>query len=243
MYLVFNPSGLALVLSAVSVAALARRSSSASNYAHQKAGGKLLTAGVPFYGHENVDNEKTTAQRRAEKIFPLNSNAQAQRRGDSNGSNSHPDVGILLHGGRLHRFQTGAHWDNNSRHILQRSNTNSAEAYALCGSTCKPSACNCVYNFWSSVEECTSEIDTICNGVTDADGTEWSIQGCIPDYPQYPGYQEYFMNLFCPFSNCVVDGGTLGSCRCQMFKTNCEKFGDEHLYMVRHYYEDFGIVL
>ena len=237
MNLVFNPSILALTLSA---AVICR--------AHQKDGDKIImnTDGVPFYSRHHdkkeMSHKKPTAQRPvAEKIiFPPVHHNRKKRILDQEtleGAYSNPDVGILLFQGssKQRRRQSGGSRveENNDWRILQTTSNTSdseAEAYPVCGLTCKPSACNCVYNFWSS-EECTTEINALCNGVTDENGIEWTIQGCIPYYSQYPFSQAYLMNLLCPFSKCVVNGGTLGSCRCQMFKTNCEKFGDEGFYM------------
>lgn len=66
-----------MVLSAASAAPARRRSSG-------NEGGKLTADGL-FYGRENDAFEKTTAQRRAEHIFPLNNNANKER-GPSIGS-------------------------------------------------------------------------------------------------------------------------------------------------------------
>ena len=235
MILMFNPSIFALVLSTVNAASARRRSGGGE-------GDKVVAADDSFYGRENEAFEKTTAQRRAEKIFPLNNNANKDSRPIIGSGGVNPDVGILLQGERLRRLQSGAHsCDINHRRILQSTNNTTTTDtiaddvdYAVCGTMCKPAVCDCIYNIWCDCGvECASEIDAVCNGVTDANGTEWTIQGCITDYPQYPGYQEYFINVFCPFAKCIVDGGTFGSCWCQGYKTHCEKFGDERIYVVR----------
>lgn len=55
----------------------------------------------------------------------------------------------------------------------------------MCGESCKPSTCACMANIALEANDvgCATEIDTVCNGVTDANGTEWNIQGCIVGYP------------------------------------------------------------
>ena len=224
MNLLFNPSTFGLVLSAVNAAFARTRGSSE--------GGKLA-ADDSFYGQEKAEYEKTTAQRRAEKIFPLHYNANEDR-GSSSGN---PDVGILLHRRRFRRLQRSAHYDNSDRRILQTTITNhdttdTADDYVGCGTMCKPAVCDCMYTiYFESGVACASEIDDVCNGVTDASGITWTINGCI-GRPDDPYYQEYFINIYCPFAECIVDGGTFASCWCQVYKTHCQKYGNERYYMV-----------
>lgn len=80
--------------------------------------------------------------------------------------------------------------------------------------------------------ECVSPINALCNGVTDANGTKWEIEGCIRDYPGYPDYQLYSKTVYCEFANCFADGGTYGSCYCQMYRSLCDQFGDVRKYSV-----------
>ena len=99
--------------------------------------------------------------------------------------------------------------------------------------TCEPSVCNCVANnrpgggFY-----CAAPINAICNGVTDANGTKWGFEGCYRDYPDYPDLQLYTRTVYCELAKCVVDGGTYGSCYCQVYHSLCELFGDVRMYHV-----------
>lgn len=105
----------------------------------------------------------------------------------------------------------------------------------ICGinGTCSPSVCNCFAN-GINIFDCAIPYLDICNGVTDANGTNWGFEGCFRDYPGYPEYQLYSRTANCALAKCIVDGGTYGSCYCQMYHTICEQFGDKRQYNVSH---------
>ena len=97
--------------------------------------------------------------------------------------------------------------------------------------TCSPSVCTCFAN-GIFLFNCTIPYDDICNGVADANGTNWGFEGCVRDYPGYPDFQRYQQTASCEVARCVVDGGTYGSCYCQMYHSLCKAFGDARTYNV-----------
>ena len=108
-----------------------------------------------------------------------------------------------------------------------------------CGTngTCEPSICACRAN--SDKVECAASFNDLCNGVTDANGKNWGFEGCYRDYPDYPDFQMYHKTLYCDSVKCIVDGGTYGSCYCQVYQTLCEEFGDVRKYHVSQ--DDFVV--
>jgi hypothetical protein len=97
--------------------------------------------------------------------------------------------------------------------------------------TCYPSFCNSYVGALQAFDFAVP-LNAICNGVTDANGKKWGIEGCIRDYPGYPDYQLYYTTMNCELAKCFVDGGTEVSCYCQMFHTMCDMFGDAGKYNV-----------
>lgn len=102
-----------------------------------------------------------------------------------------------------------------------------------CGTngTCHTSFCDAYVGSLGMVDRAL-QVNDICNGVTDANGKKWGIEGCIRDYPGYPNYQLYYKTFNCDLAKCFVDGGTEVSCYCQMFQNLCEQFGDAGIYGV-----------
>ena len=103
-----------------------------------------------------------------------------------------------------------------------------------CGTngTCNPSVCTCRANYGPYKEECAASFSDMCNGVTDANGTKWTFEGCYRDYPDYPDFTMYHRIMYCDTTKCYVEGGSYGSCNCQMIHTLCETFGDIRKYHV-----------
>ena len=93
------------------------------------------------------------------------------------------------------------------------------------------SVCACYANQLDKVE-CAASINDICNSFTDANGKNWGFEGCYRDYPDYPDFQIYHKIAYCGVAKCFVDGGTYGSCYCQMFNNLCQEFGDIRKYSV-----------
>ncbi len=170
----------------------------------------------------------------SQEIFPLYHNPK-ENLGLNVGSNSNLNVGILLQGSKQRRLQKVVHMAKSpiSASSNHQTLTLRLRLHTLCGLTCKPSTCNCVYIiFWSSVE-INLEIDAICNGLTDEMKLSWLPKDAFPIIHSIlnPDYQEYVIYSLCSFFKRVVNGGTLGSCRCHCL-TNCEMFGDEHHWYV-----------
>lgn len=166
------------------------------------------------------DTEKFISRRRANSITPTMFNQET-----TTGRNFYnPDVGILQDKTHLRRFGS----DNVPR-FLQN------EAAPLCGTngTCPHDACVCRANQDVTSDQCAPVINSICNGYTDADGKDRNIDGCINDYQDYPGMHDYIKTGFCLMAKCMDEGGTHGSCYCQMYQYACQMFGDERPYSVR----------
>ena len=197
------------------------------------------TLGGEFY-NTGIGNE-ITSRRRAELISTIGS----QQGVNSGRSIYNPDVGALW-GGKEHRLRNafmngrvrrGSHSavlgvpDNTTvPRLLQ------AEADPLCGTngTCLPNACDCLANGDFVSYECSQVFHSLCNGYTDADGKHWTFEGCYRGHPDFPGLQEYNRNYGCPLWKCIVEGGTYGSCFCQLYHSLCQTYGDDRPYAVCH---------
>lgn len=107
------------------------------------------------------------------------------------------------------------------------------EEHPRCGTngTCSPGVCNCAANR-ITLFDCFVPYNGICNEVPDANGKRWNFEGCIRDYPGYPDYQLYIRMTTCGISKCIANGGTYGSCLCQLFHSFCKAFGDTRAYSV-----------
>lgn len=244
MILIFKHSTLATLALRISASA-ARTSNKKRTHVIAE-----MAADRPIHGREVVDAK--TRRLAKSVLFPLDKGERRRVPSGSSGSkirDFNPDVGIL-HGGKWRRLNPsnnitmsnffGAVHDvgGRARRTLQTTTTTNTDDYVICGPMCKPSLCECFYSGDFAQEQpdtkCIAELDAVCEGIPDADGKEWTIQGCIPDYPLYPKYQDYIVTVYCPMAKCMVDGGTTGSCACQGYKTNCEKFGNERMYTVSH---------
>ncbi len=73
---------------------------------------------------------------------------------------------------------------------------------------------------------CATEVGAVCNGVTDADGTKWNIQGCIIEYLYCDS-----LDVYCSVAKCRLNGGSFASCWAQPFydppSVVCSKTSDE----------------
>ena len=181
----------ALTLS--SVGAAARISTDSSNSA-----GKLSTGG-PLNRRTKL-NDLVTVQKHAAKTSPL-------YKGDpdtSSDSGISPDVGVLREG-MARTLQNGSMYYSEGDHH---------DGSMMCGANCQPSTCICMSNIFleTSGVDCAIEIDAVCNGVTDADGTNWNIQGCIVGYPYGDS-----SDILCSVAKCRVDGGSFATCWSQPF--------------------------
>ena len=152
-----------------------------------------------------------------------------------------PDVGILQGKTLLRRF--GSALKNEKEHRRDASEIGAeyvprflqSEATPLCGTngTCPHNACVCRANGEDVMsDQCAPVINSLCNGYADADSNEWNIDGCINDYQDFPGLHEYAKTAYCLLSQCFVEGGTYGSCACQLYQSACEMIGDERPFNV-----------
>ena len=167
-----------------------------------------------FFDGGEGKKEKDDARRSAERIFPLldvSNDASAGGGGEFDAA----DAGILgLR--RLHRNRPlfGGAVRRRRRFLQEKEEEGDEEATCLKPDTCEPSLCNCT-TAGGKAYECAAELDAVCNNVTAADGTLFTISGCVNDVP-------YYYNLYCPYAKCIVDGGTKEECGCEFYKKSCE---------------------
>lgn len=220
MKLIFNPSKLALALSATFVA----RSSS------------NVDANVGVIQTSSVDDEKDT-------IAQLPSNEVEAVDSSSNSASFQAavvDVGVLRRP-KLNKknqqhllFSSGIGRGGGGlpRRSLQNATATTGEELPNClkPDTCEPGLCACTAA-GGVAYDCAAELNAVCNNVTATDGTGnaengtlFTIQGCVAK-----GYADYYYNLYCPFAKCVVDGGTENECFCEFYGTSCE------IYDIRKY--------
>ena len=207
----FSNSALALILAAnaidnsdgANVLALAARVAS-SYHRHQ---------------HGEIGNNKITKRRRRAKQFKLT----APNREADDGSNlSGADVGLL----------TGGRRGNGQRRSLQDGDQDGEiEDVHECPmpETCDPALCECVGKCdpaeGSCGYQCAAELHAVCEGVTAADGTVFTIDGCV-------AYPEYYRNTYCKFAACLVGGGSYVSCECGFYEDFCEVYKEDETYEV-----------
>ena len=223
MKLIFNPSKLALALSATFVA----RSSN------------NVDANVGVIQAPSVDDEKAQPAISEEVASVVSGNANFHVDASSNGASFQADVvdvGVLrrLKLDKKNRrdllFGTGRGGGGPSRRSLQNATATEEPPNCLKPDTCEPGLCACTAA-GGAAYDCAAELDAVCNNVTATDGTGnaengtlFTIQGCVAK-----GYADYYYNLYCPFAKCVVDGGTENECFCEFYGTSCE------IYDIRKY--------
>lgn len=222
MKLIFNPSKLALALSATFVA----RSSS------------NVDANAGVIQASSVDDEKDTiAQFPSIEVVSGNANFVVDSSSNSASFQAAAvDVGILRRlkldkKNQQHLlFSSGTgRGEGTSRRSLQNVTATTGED-CLKPDTCEPGLCACTAA-GGVAYDCAAELNAVCNNVTATDGTGnaengtlFTIQGCVAK-----GYADYYYNLYCPFAKCVVDGGTERECFCEFYGTSCE------IYDIRKY--------
>ena len=147
----------------------------------------------------------------------------------------YPDVGILQGGksrrrllnGRVQRVATSVPNVNVAPRLLQAKET------PMCGTngTCLLGACTCCANGGVISDQCAPIFNSLCNGYTDANGKNWTMEGCW-DLAEYPDLQKYAIGAYCDMSKCIADGGSSGSCYCQLNHSLCQTYGNERPYNV-----------
>ena len=209
----FTPSSLALALSSTSVAL--------NNSVDANGAGTLLA---------NRYGKKTSTQRRAEQMFPIDASDVVGAVAVVSSEFDAADSGILrrrrLNGNSL-LFGGGASGLASFRRSLQNEEEEEEEeeeeVTCIKSDTCEPSLCNCTAN-GGLAYDCAAELNALCNNVTATDGTVFTIKGCV-------NYADYYYNLYCPFAKCVVDGGTNEECGCKFYNQACELY-DSRKYKV-----------
>lgn len=206
-------------------------------------GGELVIHSSYNTGVANDDDIKS--RRRAELISTIGFH---QRVTSGRSIYNNPDIGILEDDEKKPRHRLGnsllndrVRRDSHSAVLGVPDNTTvprllQAEAAPICGTngTCLPNACDCLANGDFVSYECSQIFHSLCNGYTDADGKHWTFEGCYRGHPDFPGLQEYNKNYGCPLWECIVEGGTYGSCFCQLYHSLCQTYGDERPYAVCH---------
>ncbi len=210
MNLRFTPSALALALT------LSATSVAPTNVDANVASGPLADR---FSGGDG-EKKKNEARRRAERMFPLEKSDDVGGAAFVAGSSYEfdaADTGIL---GRRRLNRNRLLFGGGIGH--RSLNRNDGEgATCIKPDTCEPSLCNCTANGGSGYD-CAAELEAVCNNVTAADGTVFTIEDCVSR-----SYVPYYYNLYCPYAKCVVDGGTKEECSCEFYKRSCELYDKE----------------
>ena len=146
----------------------------------------------------------------------------------------YPDVGILQAGKSRRRLMNDRVRDTDSvQNVEIATRFLQAKETPMCGTngTCLPSACTCRANGGVISDQCAPIFNSLCNGYTDANGKNWTMEGCW-DLAEYPGLQKYAIGAYCDMSKCIADGGSSGSCYCQLYHSLCQTYGNERPYNV-----------
>jgi len=209
-----------ILASALSISSSTKSVSEANSGANVKVAVRL----IPF---QEDATEKFTARQRSKRI-PTSMFDQGSAHGHRF---DYPDVGILQ--GMTHRrlFGGGTMYGGVQRgtHAVDVRRFLQAEESPLCGTngTCAPGFCAAkgsrLTNYAAAVE-----LNAICTGYTDADGKNFTFEGCIPEYfKAIPGLQKYARYSSCKLAQCVVEGGSAETCYCQLYHAGCIVYGDE----------------
>jgi len=142
------------------------------------------------------------------------------------------DVGVLGGGGIGRHRRRGNDLFGKNRHRRAAAPSNDAsdqlrflqENEVTCErpDTCEPNLCACVAA-GGKAKDCATELNNVCNGVTSADGTKFTIEGCV-------NWPDYYNNLYCPFAKCLAEGGGRGTCSCDFYATSYELYKDDPRY-------------
>jgi hypothetical protein len=204
MNMKFTPATLVLALSATPVA-----------LAKVDANGAGGLASNRFSGGDG-EMMKATPSRASERMLMLPLDAPDGTGGAGIAGSSEIDVadtGIL----RLRRLsRTSIHVNDSGRmRSLQED-----EATCVKPDTCEPSLCSCVANGGDGYD-CATELNAVCNNVTAADGTVFTIKGCVDVYA------DFYYNIYCSYAECVVDGGSKEECKCKLYNIWCALYDTE----------------
>ena len=130
------------------------------------------------------------------------------------------DVGILF---RRHHVSGGGSSSTIPRFLQEAAAEEEAPTCAY-PETCEPNLCACSAK-GGYAYDCAAELHAVCKKVYDADGTIWTLDGCVGDV-------SYYAKVYCPFAKCIVEGGSYATCSCQMYQTVCDLYGDLDKYKV-----------
>ncbi len=216
----FTPTALALVLS---TSAIVVDSNSISTVGDANSSSdRLKVDGIAAADVINQYRRKATTEEE-QKLSPDNTLDDGTISTDGNGSNTDAievDVGILF---RRHHVSGGGSSSSTIPRFLQEA---AAEEAPTCAypETCEPNLCACSAK-GGYAYDCAAELHAVCKKVYDADGTIWTLDGCVGDV-------SYYAKVYCPFAKCIVEGGSYATCSCQMYQTVCDLYGDLDKYKV-----------
>eukprot|EP01082_Thalassiosira_pseudonana_P012296 g11024.t1 g11024 contig47:2562-3425(-) len=141
--------------------------------------------------------ETTSIEKKERRVRPFQRNQI-----NAASSTNTPDVGLLF-----------------SRHrSLQLENSTSSG----CPLSCDPELCSCV-TIYDTAEDCYQQLHSVCSGTkvgTDGHGNSsvtFSIDQCVVS-----DYLYYYDNVYCPFAECRVGGGSFINCYCQSYVNFCD---------------------
>ena len=165
----------------------------------------------------NQQESGATHRQRKKSYFNADTNEDSL-----SGSNKFDvDVGVLG-GPRRQRNGSGIFADRR----LQGAD-GGADATCAEPDTCEPDLCSCTANEGDAFG-CAEELNAVCKGLTDATGKTWTLGGCVYNI-------SYYDNVYCPFAECVVDGGTFLSCECEFYSDHCQFYKDHPTFGVSNY--------
>jgi hypothetical protein len=237
MKLIFNPSKLALALSATFVS-----SRSSTTNVDANVGVNIQASLVDDEKEETIDIAQqlpSSIQVVSGANFVIDNSAYSSNSASSLFQADVVDVGVLRRNLIRNKknqqnllFSSDRRTTGRGRSLQNVTTTTEEEELPNClqPETCEPSLCACTAS-GGVAYDCAAELNAVCNNVTATNGmgnanngTLFTIKGCVAK-----GYADYYYNLYCPFAKCVVDGGTENECFCEFYGTSCE------IYDIRKY--------
>ena len=237
MKLIFNPSKLALALSATFVS-----SRSSTTNVDANVGVNIQASLVDDEKEETIDIAQqlpSSIQVVSGANFVIDNSAYSSNSASSSFQADVVDVGVLRRNLIRNKknqqnllFSSDRRTTGRGRSLQNVTTATEEEELPNClkPETCEPSLCACTAS-GGVAYDCAAELNAVCNNVTATNGmgnanngTLFTIKGCVAK-----GYADYYYNLYCPFAKCVVDGGTENECFCEFYGTSCE------IYDIRKY--------
>jgi hypothetical protein len=188
----------------------------------------LSTAAANVAASKNIDdlanhvNSSYSQQKKKSDIGMADQRRVAQLEQPAMQEGVAADVGVLGIKKKNRRRGNGRLFGGNNNRNLQEIATPTELESCPKPDTCEPSLCACV-SAGGKAYDCAAELNAVCQGVVDASGKTWGIEGCV-------NYPDYYNNLYCPYAKCLIDGGTKGSCGCEFYQNYCETYRDDPEY-------------